>query len=414
MIIVGKNNAGKSTVVEALRLISIVTNRYKHLTVSPPPAWLDMPGRLYGVSPSLRDLEINFQTIYNNYGLPPVEITAIFSNKCSITIYIAGEEKIHAVIRDSDNNIIKDRKQAHSLGMPIVNIMPQVAPLQKQEKILTEDYVKSTMSSYLAPLHFRNQLNIFYNEYFKRFQQLVQKTWPNVQVKELLGQGGLPHDNLDLEIRNEGFVAEVACMGHGLQMWLQTMWFLTYSESATTIILDEPDVYMHADLQRRIIRFLKGQFDQVIITTHSIEIMSEVEPNNILVVDKDRPKSVFLNTIPGVQHLIDSIGSAHNIHLSRLWNSRKFIFIEGKDLNILKKFQEKIFPQTPTPFDIIPNMSVGGWGGWNYSVGTNKFLRNSLGEKILAYCIYDSDYHTDEEISCRYSDAAKRDIQLHI
>ncbi len=39
-IIVGRNNAGKSTIVEGLRLISLITQRYKNLnykSVKPPP-----------------------------------------------------------------------------------------------------------------------------------------------------------------------------------------------------------------------------------------------------------------------------------------------------------------------------------------------------------------------------------------
>ncbi len=70
-------------------------------------------------------------------------------------------------------------------------------------------------------------------------------------------------------------------MGHGLQIWLQVIWFLTLFNSSEIIILDEPDVYMHADIQKRLIRFIKNKFPQVIVTTHSIEIMSEVEPEDI-------------------------------------------------------------------------------------------------------------------------------------
>ena len=36
-VFVGQNNAGKSTIVEALRLISIVALRYGNLTYRPPP-----------------------------------------------------------------------------------------------------------------------------------------------------------------------------------------------------------------------------------------------------------------------------------------------------------------------------------------------------------------------------------------
>lgn len=74
-------------------------------------------------------------------------------------------------------------------------------------------------------------------------------------------------------------------------MWLQVIWFLTLFRESEIIILDEPDVYMHADLQKRLIRLIKNEFPQVILTTHSIEIMSEVEPEDILIIDKEAKKS---------------------------------------------------------------------------------------------------------------------------
>lgn len=42
-IIVGRNNAGKSTIIEALRLISIVVSRYQSLNFSSVPDWLEIP-----------------------------------------------------------------------------------------------------------------------------------------------------------------------------------------------------------------------------------------------------------------------------------------------------------------------------------------------------------------------------------
>ena len=41
-IIVGRNNAGKSTVAEGLRLISLVLSRYWNSTYRDIPRWLDM------------------------------------------------------------------------------------------------------------------------------------------------------------------------------------------------------------------------------------------------------------------------------------------------------------------------------------------------------------------------------------
>lgn len=412
-VIVGQNNAGKSTLVEAFRLIAIVTGRYRNLNYYPSPSWSELPRAYYGVSPSLQNLEINFDSIFHRYSDPPAIITANFKDDSCVTIYLAGEDKIFAIVRDQNGQVIKSRQQAYKANLPTVSIMPQVAPLHRNENILNADYVKRTMSSSLSSLHFRNQLNVYF-DLFSEFQEIVENTWQGVRVTELIGQGGIHSKPLHLEVRNEDFVAEIGAMGHGLQMWLQTMWFLTCSKDASTIILDEPDVYMHADLQRRIIRFLRNRYPQIILTTHSVEIMSEVQPDEILVIDKRKTQSKFASSLPAVQSLIDNVGSVHNIHLARLSHARRFILVEGKDLKLLKQFQNNLFPDSTIPIDIIPNMPIGGWGGWHYAVGSSMTLRNAVGENIVTYCILDSDYHTREEINVRKKEAKSRGVSLYI
>ena len=400
--------------VEALRLLSIVVSRYKNLTYRRPPDWTDLSTQEYGVAPSLRNLEINFQGIFHRYNDPPATIEGIFSNSSSVSIYLNETEEIHAVIVNSDGHVIRSRNQAQKADLPLVSIMPQVTPVQLNEKILNTDYVQSAMSSSLASLHFRNQLKLLY-DLFPKFQQVVEDTWPGVRVMELLySKGDLPDDHIRLHIRNEDFVGEMGLMGHGLQMWLQTMWFLTRSVNSKTVILDEPDVYMHADLQRNVIRFLRDRFPQTILTTHSIEIMSEVDPDNILIVDKSREKSDFATSLPAVQKITDHIGSVHNVHLARLWTSRRFLLLEGKDIKFLKHFQDILFPNSNIPLETIPSMQIGGWSGWNYAIGSSMTLQNATGEDIQIYCILDRDYHTKEEIQQREQKARERGINLHI
>lgn len=412
-VIVGRNNAGKSTVVEALRLVSIVVSRYQRLPFHQGPAWTHAGGGSYGVRPSLRNMEITFQGMFHHYNDPPAVIVADFIGGQSVTIYVADEDRVHAVIRNSSGRIIRTRAKALETHLPAVEIMPQVAPVQKREVILIPGYVRSAMSSTLAPLHFRNQL-VVRSDVFDEFCDLVEETWPGVSVQEIISEGKNPGDRLHLEIRNEDFVGEIALMGHGLQMWLQTMWFLTLSKGAPTIILDEPDVYMHPDLQRRIIRLIRRRHSQCIITTHSVEILSEVRPEDVLIVDKRRRQSHFAASIPAVQRVIDKVGSAHNINLARLSNAGKLILVEGNDLKLLKIFQDKMFPESLQPIDANPSMSIGGWGGWQYAVGSAMLLQNALGEPITTYCLLDSDYHTPEEISERYGQAVERNVELHI
>ena len=412
-VIVGRNNAGKSTIIEALRLISIVVSRYQSSNFSNVPEWLDIPKSNRGISPSLKNLGFNFKTVFHRYGQPPAIIKAIFDTKHTISIYIGPEGKIHAVIKNPNGKIINNKGKAKKVNLPKASTLPFVGPLSYEEKILTSEYVRSTMSTSLAPIHFRNELNLFY-EYFNDFKKYTENSWPGLRIRELQGQGEFLENNLALMVQDGDFVAEIGWMGHGLQMWLQTMWFLTLRKENSTIILDEPDIYMHADLQRKLIRLLRNFKKQIIIATHSIEILSEVEPEEVLIIDRKKKESNFTTSLPAVQQVVNFIGGIHNLQLTRLWNSRQCVFVEGDDFSILKHLHDTLFPDNQQSLEEIPHISIGGWGGWNIAIGSSIFLKNSGGEEITPYCIFDSDYHTGDEIEKRFEQAERHKIQLHI
>jgi AAA ATPase domain len=412
-VVVGKNNAGKSTIVEALRLVSLITNRYQRLAFRSLPTWLDRPRRERGVSPSIKNIELNLDSAFHRYYDPPAIITCAFEQGESITIYIGRRSEIYGVIRDSRGDLVVAPTQAYKFKLPNVQILPQIAPLEESEKILDEDYVKRHIVTSRSSLHFRNQLKVLY-EHFQKFKRIAEATWPGLRITSLEGRENLPGQDLSLLVQDTDFVAEVGWMGHGLQMWLQTMWFLTYSEGADVVILDEPDVYMHADLQRRLIRFVKDRDWQTIIATHSMEMMAEVEPEEVLVVDRRKDKSTFAPSLPAVQRLVNHIGSIHNIQLARLWSAKTLLLVEGEDVAILKRFQNRLFPLSEKPFDALPNMSIEGWGGWRLVSGSSFLLKNAGGEDIVTYCLLDSHYHHDEQIDARYSEAGTHGVQLHI
>jgi energy-coupling factor transporter ATP-binding protein EcfA2 len=411
-IAVGKNNAGKSTLIEALRLLSLVTNRYQSAPYRNVPEWLKIGLFNKGISPSLQRIDFSYDNIFFGYNEPPAIITAEFSNKTKIKVYFAGEKKIHAVLFDEHGVVCAKSKLDH-LELPVINILPQISPLIPDEKVLNEDYVKSNIESPTSSRHFRNQLNYF-KQYYPKFKELIESTWEGLMIKEYYPGDRFSEKDPFLIIREEEFAAEVSYMGHGLQMWMQTMWFLARCNANSTIVLDEPDVYMHADLQRKLIRLLKNEFSQIIIATHSIEIMSEVEPDNVLVIDRKKSKSIFTTDFTAVQKLLLNIGSIHNIALARLWSAKKILIVEGKDIDILKRIHNTLYPNSIESLAVIPQISIGGWGGWNRAIGTKLMLKNAGDESIITYCIFDRDYHTDEEIKERYEEAEKNSINLKI
>lgn len=111
-------------------------------------------------------------------------------------------------------------------------------------------------------------------------------------------------------IEADRFTSEIGYMGSGLQMWLQIIWFICKSANSETVILDEPDVYMHPDLQRSLVKIVKNRFKQVIIASHSVEILSEVNPENVLMIDKSKQTMKFSSDIISVQNTLENLGSS--------------------------------------------------------------------------------------------------------
>jgi predicted ATP-dependent endonuclease of OLD family len=411
-IVVGKNNAGKSTIIEALRILSIVTSRFKNSNYINPPSSIDIPRSYKGFSPSMKGYDFNFDTVSHQYSEELAVIKAIFSTEEHIDIYIDTIGIVYAVVFDKKGNPIKSRSNI-TIQLPTLNILPHISPLQRMEKILSEDYVKNNIQTQLSSAHFRNQI-YYLGDYYKKFKQISENTWPSLELNPIILQGSYPEGHLDLMVRNKDFIAEIGWMGNGIQMWLQTMWFLARSSDSDIVILDEPDVYLHPDLQRKLARILFQHQQQIIIATHSTEIIAESKPENILIIDHEIKQPRYAGDFKGVQNVINNLGGIINLQLTRLWQSKVCIFVEGNDLFILKRFQNILFKNTDTPFDIIPNISIGGWGGWNYAIHSSEFIQKAIGDSIQIICLLDSDYHIPEEISKRYQESTDHKINLHI
>lgn len=414
-LLVGANNAGKSTVVQALRLVAVVTNRVRGLTFEPPPEWLaSTPAAARGVRPSLRGLEIPLgREAFHRYGEPPAVVTAVFSSKWSIDVFV-GDSEVFGVIRDSHHNAIASRKEVPRDALPRMGIQPQVGPVEANEGVLRERTVVDGLRANVSAAHFRNQLLLLKDD-VSALRSAAETTWPGLQIRELKAPGLLePEGDLTLEIRDGSFVGELAVMGHGLQMWLQMLWFLIRARDDGVVVLDEPDVYMHPDLQRRLLRYLQGKPQQVIVATHSVEMMSEVEPDEIVTVDATRRRSRRARTLADAQKAVALVGGVHNLQLQRLWSAERVLFIEGQDLDVLKRLHRAQYPQTALSLDANPNMETGGWGGWPIVPVVARFLRDAAEQDLPIYCILDSDYHWPEQISARLEEARAARVDLAI
>lgn len=410
-ILVGRNNAGKSTMIEALKIISSVTRKYKTLRFIAPPEWVDKE-LSYGVSPNVENMNISDRGIFHMYGNPPAIVEALFTNGTSIKAYVGEDLSIFAVLYDEGGCPARNSKEAKKIDIPIIEVLPQISAVLDNEKILKKATVENNRATRLASRNFRNQL-FYYSDAFPTFKSLVESTWERLKVSPIESVFVDDGQVLQFFVRVTDFEAEIGWMGHGLQMWIQTMWFISQCPSNAIVVLDEPDVYMHADLQRRLVRLLSPMFSQLIIATHSLEIIEEVTSECIIPIDSSKRQIKPIGNESSLQSLTKQLGSPFNIDLARIFISNQFILWDGDDTarKILSAFQSVLYPQDLHPLINLPKSFINGWEDWDkVKMVADLFALNRMNMEL--FCILNSDYHSPSEIKLRQQEAKKHKINL--
>lgn len=411
-VIVGRNNVGKSTLIEALRIIAMATKMCVHTTYKEAPRILRLPKSTRGFRVPVEKLKIDLRGCIYYYRGEIAKLTAFFENKIKMIVYI-NSEMAFATIINEENQVIKSSKKAKDLNISSIGILPQISVIKENEKMLSNETVNKDIDTYLSSRHFRNEVYLYQDEYFEEFRMLAEETWPGLKIKNL-DYNVLESDNINLFIEDSRFLAEIGLMGSGLQMWLQIIWFICRSRGCETVILDEPDVYMHPDMQLKILKIAKKKFKQVIIATHSIEIISSVSPRNIITIDKESRKMRYAGDLEVVQDIVDDIGGNYNLSLINLNNSNKCLFVEGKDIKILQKFYDVCYPLSTKSIESIPYLPLGGFKKLNEAFGTAKLFYEQTKGKYNCFAILDSDYYTENQLEEQERKAKENNLNLHI
>ncbi len=191
---------------------------------------------------------------------------------------------------------------------------------------------------------------------------------------------------------------EVYWIGFGFQIWLQLLTHLSRSEGATLVVVDEPETYLHPDVQRQLLGIIRDIGIDVVLATHSSEIMAEADPSEIVLIDKRRRTGERLKDVVGVQKALDAIGSAQNITLAALARNRRVLFVEGDDdFRILRRFARRLGFQDLSSGVI--SLQSKGFGSWKRITILATGIEEALGAKLAIAAVYDRDYFCDEQIS---------------
>jgi len=207
---------------------------------------------------------------------------------------------------------------------------------------------------------------------------------------------------------------EIAWAGDGVQVFLQVLLHVFNARGVETIVLDEPDVYLHADLQRRLIRLLDGVDSQVIMATHSSEVVVAAPPDAVVWVDRSRRSGVRAPDPSLLAGLSGSIGTQFNLKLARVLRARLALFVEGKDLECLTHLARTVKAQAIVTEEGLAAVPLGGATNWQRLEGFGWLTESLLEGAVAGMVLLDRDYHSTEAAAIVTKQLQEAGLQVHI
>lgn len=393
-ILVGPNNCGKSTIIGAFRLLSIALRRAH----SKRPERLNGPEDLprAGHLIPTENLSVSLENVHTNYSQTEsrIEFGLSNGNKLIINFPIEGPPILYPITMGKPVLSPTTFKEAFPLKIQVV---PTLGPVIHEENIRSEETVRKGLNTHLASSHFRNYWH--HNpEGFNEFATMVKTTWPGMEI-ETPSQLDFSDPKLTMFCHENRIPRELYWAGFGFQIWCQLLTHISRSKGVDILVVDEPEVYLHPDIQRQLLSILKKAGPDIVLATHSSEIIGEADANDILLVDKAKRHSTRLKDSTGVQIVLNSIGSVNNLVLTRLARNRRLLFVEDlEDFSILKKFAEIVGLKELASGDGITPIKSEGFGTWEQCLSFAQVMRKAVGSALLVGSIFDRDYYCEQEI----------------
>lgn len=391
-ILVGPNNAGKSTVLTAFRILAAAMRRAS----SKNPTLVQGPhGPTQGYNVDLKSISVAEENIFFNYdNSNPATITFHLSNNNKLILYFP-EQGACTLLPDAQGVSIYNTKQFRENFNCSIGFVPILGPVEPVEPLFGKEAARLALFNYRAARNFRN-IWYHYPQKFEKFRQMLVETWPNMDISrpELDYSHGQPR--LYMYCSEERITRELFWSGFGFQVWCQMLTHLIQSEDVSVFLIDEPDIYLHSELQRQLLNLLKNLGPDILLATHSTEIITEAEADDIVLIDKKRRTGQRIRNPIRLQSVFSILGSNLNPILTHLAKTRRVLFVEGDDFQILSKFASKLGEFAIGNRQEFAVMSVKGFNPEkmrNIKLG----IEAALGTSIVSAAILDRDFRCKGE-----------------
>jgi energy-coupling factor transporter ATP-binding protein EcfA2 len=393
-ILVGPNNAGKSTVIGSLKILAEGIRKAR----SRKPALITSPKgiEVLGYEIDLNQVPVATENVFHNYD---EDSPAIIEFKLSDGGYLhvffprRGESYMY---HESDKVIVRSPSEFKRHVSLEIGFVPILGPVEHKEKLYQQEAARLALLSYTASRNFRN-IWYHYADDFYEFKELVKATWPGMDIDPPEVNRSSEGATLDMFCPEERIPREIFWAGFGFQVWCQMLTYIVKNKSVSLFLIDEPDIYLHSDLQRQLLGILKALGPDIIIATHSTELISEAELNDILLINKINQSAKRIKDPSQLRDIFQVLGSNLNPTLTQIAKSKRVLFVEGKDFSIFSKIARILRKEqvaNRTDFAVVPIEGFNPTRLRAFKDGIEK----TIGSQVHSAVIFDRDFRSDSEI----------------
>lgn len=421
-VLVGPNNAGKSTAVTVLRLCAILLRLARRVK---PSIAVEDNGRkvlAYPLSAArLRELPgYTDENVHYEFRNEEARIEITSDADFVITVVWPKDDDEPYFYMDYKPGMNVTRPSLVREHAPKVDVIPGLTPVENQEEILTETYVSNSLGSKLTSRHFRNHLYYLKKSNPDEFTATVEfmchhtPEVNDISVRSMIATAAVELDVFFHEADSNS-EREIFWAGDGLQIWLQVLYHCFRLKDVETLVLDEPDVFLHPDLQRRLVSVLEELGPQIVMATHAPEVIAESSRDSIVLVDRTRKSVRRVQDTAALDRLVSDLGSAFDLSIARALRSRVVLFVEGQDMKVLRVLAAKAgasnLSKERRPVAVVP---LGGFSNWPLIEPFSWMKDGLLQDSVSVYVLLDRDYRDDDECHSIVSQLSDIDATCHI
>ncbi len=365
-LLVGRNNSGKSTVLQSLAIWQFCVDEFHrskrsgskgiqvvlpNFTALPLPEfnllWKDRTDRHWPLVNGKKKQEYILIRIRVEWRCPTGE-----PNSFGVDLRYHSPQTIYAIPSDGWAKF-RDCEQRGDL--PKIAYVPPFSGLEPTEKWLDISPIRQQVGKgqpgsvlrnlllWVCPPPVRGQDGRISKEYkppadWQELAGIIER-WFSVKIREPKYDSA-KDVYITVEYRQTGKDYDIIASGSGFHQILTLLAFL-YGYKPTTILLDEPDAHLHVNLQREILDFFKLKSaemnTQFLIATHAEEFARGVDASQIVSLLSMVPKRI--QTTPAV---LRAMAEVSNEEITRLMASPYILYVEGEsDERILRAWADQ-------------------------------------------------------------------------